>query len=121
MQTGQNILLGAEQDPWLAGVRAYLQAHAYNTSASGQLWQALSAAAGRNVGAWMQGWTYRAGYPLVEVSLGGPQGRDLLLSQVCAIVLLSFSFSSAFHISCAQTGPPRKLSLGKPQAQALCQ
>ena len=92
VQTGQNILLGAGQDPWLGGVRAYLRAHAYNTSASGQLWQALSGAVGRNVGAWMQGWTYRAGYPLLVVSLGGPQGRDLLLSQVLALFILHQHF-----------------------------
>ncbi len=61
---------------------APVQAHAYNSSTSAALWEALSSALGRNVGAWMEGWTYRAGYPLLEVTLGGLSNSDVFLVQV---------------------------------------
>ena len=59
-----------------------VQARAYNSSTSAALWEALSSALGRNVGAWMEGWTYRAGYPVLEVTLGGLTNSDVFLVQV---------------------------------------
>ena len=82
MQDGNNILSGTEDDPFIKGVRIWLKAHQYNTSTTDQLWEAMSSAVGRNVGTWMQGWSYQEGFPLVRVTLGGITGRDVSVSQV---------------------------------------
>ena len=82
MQDGSNILSGTEDDPFIRGVRIWLKARQYNTSTTDQLWAAMSSAVGRNVGAWMQGWSYERGFPLVRVTLGGITGRDVSVSQV---------------------------------------
>ena len=82
MQDGSNILFGTEDDPFIRGVRIWLKARQYNTSTTDQLWAALSSAVGRNVGTWMQGWSYQEGFPLVRVTLGGITGRDVSVSQV---------------------------------------
>lgn len=81
-QDGENILYGTGDDPFMKGVRTYLKAHQYNTSMSTDLWEALSTAVGRNVGAWMHGWTFQKGYPLVHVTLGGITNRDVFVLQV---------------------------------------
>lgn len=85
VQDGENIMYGTGDDPFLRGVRMYLQNHKYNTSTSAELWEALSSAVGRNVGAWMHGWTFQKGYPLVHVSLGGVTNRDVFVLQVMAL------------------------------------
>jgi aminopeptidase N len=85
VQDGENIMYGTGDDPFLRGVRMYLQNHKYNTSTSADLWEALSSAVGRNVGAWMHGWTFQKGYPLVHVSLGGVTNRDVFVLQVTAL------------------------------------
>ncbi|BDA42905.1 Aminopeptidase N [Coccomyxa sp. Obi] len=81
LQDGENILYGTGDDPFMKGVRTYLKAHEYNTSTSTDLWEALSTAVGRNVGAWMHGWTFQKGYPLVHVTLGGITNRDVFVLQ----------------------------------------
>ena len=83
-QDGTNILSGTEDDPFIRGIRIWLRAHQYNTSTTDQLWAAMSSAVGRNVGAWMKGWSYQEGFPLVRVTLGGITGREVSVSQVWA-------------------------------------
>ena len=82
MQDGSNILFGTPDDPFIRGVRIWLKAHHSNTSTTDQFWEAMSSAVGRNVGAWMKGWSYEKGFPLVRVTLGGITGRDVSVSQV---------------------------------------
>ena len=82
LQDGENILYGTGDDLFMKGVRTYLKAHLYNTSTSTDLWEALSTAVGHNVGAWMHGWTFQRGYPLVHVTLGGITNRDVFVLQV---------------------------------------
>ena len=72
-------------DPWLLSLRAYLTARRFGTATAQQLWQAFSDTTGEDVSAWMQPWTYRPGYPVVTVTLGGDSGRDVLVSQVSTI------------------------------------
>ena len=46
------------------------------------------ASAGENVAQMMEGWTYRAGFPLVSVEYFGPESDGILaLSQVCRSAL----------------------------------
>ena len=62
------------------GVRAYLTKHRFANAQTRDLWAALGEASGLPVGAVMDTWVHRAGYPLVSVALG-PDGRTLVVSQ----------------------------------------
>lgn len=65
-----------------AGVRRYIRAHAFGNATSADLWNALSAASGRNVGRIAADWTEQAGFPLVSVTAHCHGGRrTLTLSQ----------------------------------------
>ena len=55
-------------DVFRTGVRRYIRARAYSNATSDDLWQALSAASGRDVGALAAAWVDRPGFPLVTVS-----------------------------------------------------
>ena len=61
-----------------SGLRTYFEAHAYTNTEAQDLWAALSAASGKDVGALMQAWITQPGYPLVSVS---KKGSELSLSQ----------------------------------------
>ena len=69
-------------------MRTWLKQRQYNTSTTEQLWEAMSSAVGRNVGAWMHGWSTEKGFPLVRVTLGGITDRDVSVSQVRPHALL---------------------------------
>lgn len=65
-----------------AGMRNYIKAHEYGSAASGDLWAALDAASGRNVGAVATSFTRQKGIPLVQVLRVCADGRTrLTLSQ----------------------------------------
>ena len=65
------------------GIRRYMKAHAYSNTNSADLWAALGAASGRNVGEIAAGWTEQAGFPVVAVAAScDAQGRrTITLSQ----------------------------------------
>src|ERR1700722_14870529 len=65
------------------GVRAFIRAHAYSNATSTDLWNALSAASGRNVGEVSADWIEQPGFPLVAVSAtcDAAGKRTLALSQ----------------------------------------
>jgi aminopeptidase N len=69
-------------DTFRAGIRRYMQARAFSNATSADLWNALSAASGKNVGRIATDWTEKAGFPLVSVT-AKCQGnrRTLTLSQ----------------------------------------
>jgi puromycin-sensitive aminopeptidase len=50
-----------------SGIRRFLEEHAYACATTDDLWKALGAATGANVGAMMDGWTRRTGLPVVQV------------------------------------------------------
>jgi aminopeptidase N len=65
-----------------AGIRRYIKARAFSNATSADLWRALSAASGRNVGRIAAGWTEQPGFPLVSVTAHCHAGRRTLrLSQ----------------------------------------
>ena len=64
-------------------MKDYLLAHRFQTATAASLWASVSKSTGEPVDEWMQPWTYRPGYPVVTVTLGGPTQRDVLVSQVC--------------------------------------
>jgi aminopeptidase N len=73
--------LGA--DVFRDGVRTLLRGHAYSNANSSDLWNALSAASGRNVGEIAASWTEQPGFPVVSVAArcDGEGQRTLTLSQ----------------------------------------
>ena len=70
-------------DVFRDGIRRYMKAHAYSNATTADLWNALSAANGRDVGRVASSWTAEAGFPLVSVdSHCDPDGKRVItLSQ----------------------------------------
>jgi aminopeptidase N len=50
------------------GIRAYMQAHKYSNATTADLWNALTAASKKDVGALAKAWTEQPGYPLITVT-----------------------------------------------------
>lgn len=55
-------------DVFRNGIRQYMKAHAYSNTTSGDLWQALGKASGKDVSAIIGPWTTQAGFPLVTAT-----------------------------------------------------
>jgi aminopeptidase N len=70
-------------DVFRDGVRRFMKAHAFSNATSADLWNALSAASGQDVGAIAASWTERPGFPLVSVAAqcDAAGNRTLSLSQ----------------------------------------
>jgi puromycin-sensitive aminopeptidase len=81
-EKGASVLRMMEQylgaDVFRAGVRRYLERHKFANTETGDLWEALGEASKQPIPAVMDGWVFRAGYPLVSARLDGNQ---LVLSQ----------------------------------------
>ena len=69
-EKGASVLRMMEQylgaDVFRAGVRLYLERHKFANTETGDLWAALGEAARQPIPEIMNGWVFRAGYPLVE-------------------------------------------------------
>lgn len=61
-------------DPFLAGLHQYINQHKYNSSTAAQLWEAMAPAAGIDLPALMEAWTYQQGYPVLSVTLDAKGG-----------------------------------------------
>jgi aminopeptidase N len=70
-------------DVFREGIRRFMKAHAYSNATTTDLWNALSAASGRDIGAVVSNWQAQPGFPLVSVTAScDPQGkRTIALSQ----------------------------------------
>jgi aminopeptidase N len=55
-------------DTFRDGIRRYIKARAFSNATTADLWNALSAASGQDVGAIAAGWTEQSGFPLVSVA-----------------------------------------------------
>jgi puromycin-sensitive aminopeptidase len=81
-EKGASVLRMMEQylgaDVFRAGVRLYLERHKFANTETGDLWAALGDAAKQPIPEIMDGWIFRAGYPLVSARL---DGKELVLSQ----------------------------------------
>jgi aminopeptidase N len=56
-------------DAFRDGIRAFMKVHAFSNANSTDLWNTLSAASGRDVGAIAAGWIEQPGFPLVSVDV----------------------------------------------------
>jgi aminopeptidase N len=61
-------------DPFLAGLQQYLHQHKYNSTTAAQLWTAMAPAAGIDLPALMEAWTYQQGYPVLSVTVDAKGG-----------------------------------------------
>ncbi len=81
-EKGASVLRMLEQylgpEVFRAGVRAYLQRHAFGNTETGDLWRALGDAAKQPIPEILDGWVFRSGYPLLSVRL---EGDRLVLTQ----------------------------------------
>jgi aminopeptidase N len=70
-------------DTFRDGIRAYMKSRAYSNATSADLWSALSAASGRDIGALANIWIEQPGFPLVSVaaSCDAQGARTITLSQ----------------------------------------
>ncbi len=55
------------QEAFRAGLKAYFEKHKYGNTVADDLWTALSASSGQDIGSFMHDWLERPGYPLVNV------------------------------------------------------
>jgi aminopeptidase N len=71
------------EDTFRRGIRTYMRAHAYSNATTADLWNALAAASGKDVGALAKAWTEQPGYPLISVSAAcdAAGNRTLALAQ----------------------------------------
>lgn len=59
------------EDVFIEGVRRYLKRHAFGNTQTGDLWDSLSEASGKDVRGVMDIWTKKIGYPVVTVTENG--------------------------------------------------
>ncbi|WP_051971842.1 M1 family metallopeptidase [Massilia sp. 9096] len=69
-------------DKFRDGIRAYMKARQYSNATSTDLWNALGAASGQDIGALARAWTEQPGFPLVTATAEcSGDARTLVLSQ----------------------------------------
>jgi len=68
------------EDQFRAGIRQYLAEHAYGTTETTDLWDAIEAATGEPVRRIMDSWIFQGGFPVISVDIVN-DGRTLRLSQ----------------------------------------
>jgi len=62
----------------MAGIRRYIQAHAYKNTRTEDLWAALSEESGKDVSKVASIWTKKVGYPVLTVK---EEGDDIIVQQ----------------------------------------
>jgi len=70
-------------DNFRAGIREYMQKHAFSNATTGDLWEALNAAGAKDASVIAADWTGQAGFPLVDVAAqcDAAGARTLTLTQ----------------------------------------
>jgi aminopeptidase N len=102
-------------DVFRDGVRRYMQVHAFSNTTASDLWSALSAASGMDVGRIAAGWTEQMGFPLVRVaaSCDSTGKRELTFSQTRFLLHGADSsgvrWNVPLRIRSASAGEPRSL------------
>ncbi len=63
------------EDPFRAGINAYLQEHRHGNATTSDLWSSLAQASGQPVGEIMDSWTKQTGYPFIEIAVQRADGE----------------------------------------------
>ena len=66
------------EEAFRTGLKAYFDIHAYGNTEGSDLWAALSEVSGKDIGAFMNPWLTRSGFPLVTIT---QNDRDITLEQ----------------------------------------
>jgi puromycin-sensitive aminopeptidase len=66
------------EEPFRAGLRAYMKQYQWRNAAGGDLWRALEVASGQPVGALMKSWVEQPGFPLLSVDFAEAAGDAVL-------------------------------------------
>jgi aminopeptidase N len=66
------------EEAFRAGLKRYFQIHAYGNTDGSDLWHALSETSGKDIGAFMNPWLTRSGFPLISIT---QEGREATLQQ----------------------------------------
>lgn len=82
------------------GIRRYMRARGYSNATSGDLWNALSAASGKDVGQIASDWTEQPGFPLVSVATrcDTAGARTITLAQTRFLLRGSDPNASHWHV-----------------------
>jgi aminopeptidase N len=82
-----------------------MQAHAYSNATTADLWNALSRASSKDVGAMAAGWTEQAGFPLIAVAARCDAGGARTISLSQRRFLLSGADAAALPLERAAADP----------------
>jgi len=85
------------EDVFRDGMRRYMKTRAYSNATASDLWQALSAASGKDVAKVAEDWTTRPGFPLVSVAADCDAAGMRTISLRQARFLLGGSDAAAPH------------------------
>jgi aminopeptidase N len=82
------------------GIRRYIRARAYSNATSGDLWNALSAASGTDVGQIASDWTEQPGFPLIRVATrcDTAGARTITVAQTRFLLRGSDAKASHWHV-----------------------
>jgi aminopeptidase N len=100
------------------GIRSYMKARAFSNATTADLWNALSAASGKNVGEIASGWTEQPGFPLVSVKAqcDAAGARTISLSQRRFILggaldARNLHWNVPLNVRVGESGPPQSVLL----------
>ena len=107
------------EDVFRSAMRRYMRRHAYSNATTADLWNALSEASGRDVGALAAEWTEQPGFPLIGVQArcDASGARSLNLTQqrfmLDATETRSGQWTVPLQIRSGAQGAPQAVFLGK--------
>lgn len=68
-------------DAFRAGLRRYTTQHAFSSTTTADLWEALEKGSGKPVKAFAAAWTEQPGFPMLEVVRSGPHPQEVTIKQ----------------------------------------
>ncbi len=105
------------EDAFRRGLKVYFDKHRYSNTQADDLWEALSAASGQNIHAFMDGWLKRPGYPLITVDWQpGSQTVELAQQRFLSDPTAKPDATEPWHVPLAATRTLAKPLLDKPRA-----
>jgi aminopeptidase N len=112
------------EDTFRAGIRAYMRRHEYSNATTADLWNALTAASKKDVGALAKAWTEQPGYPLLSVtaSCDAAGNRTVALAQQRFLLDGAPDTNSVWHVPvgiAAGSGAPSYVLLTAAQQSGI--
>ncbi len=102
------------EDVFRRGLKIYFDKHRYGNTEANDLWAALGEASNQDVGAFMDGWLTRNGYPVVDINLNG---SELAVSQKRLTLGQAAKSSVSWSVPLRPTSSDDNLLLAKSSAK----